>query len=310
MTIVLAGGSGFLGRALRTHLTRAGHRVVTLTRRGSRSADEVQWTPDGSAGPWAAALEGADAIVNLAGEGIGDRRWTAARKAALRTSRILPARSVAAAIRRLPERPRLVITSSAIGYYGAHGDEPVTEVSPPGHDFLARLCVEWEHEAAAAASELTGVALVRTGIVLHPEGGALKPMLLPFRLGVGGPFGGGRQYWSWIHLHDWVVLVAWLIESFTSAPVAPTPVSISAVTVFNATAPVPVTNAEFSRTLGRVLHRPALLPAPGLALRLALGEFASFLTAGARVLPEQALRAGFTFRFTHLEPALRDLLQS
>lgn len=308
MTIVLAGGSGFLGRALQRHLTAAGHQVRTLTRREPRSAGQVRWSPDGSAGPWAAALADADAIVNLAGEGIGDKRWTTARKKALRTSRILPARSIAAALAQLPERRRVVITSSAIGYYGAHGEEAVTESAPPGDDFLARLCVEWEHEAAAAASSFTQVTLVRTGLVLHPDGGALKPMILPFRLGAGGPFGSGRQFWSWIHLQDWVALVAWLIESGGTSDDAAIPgIGDQSGQAFNATAPVPVTNAEFARTLGRVLRRPAVLPAPEIALRIALGEFAQFLTTGARVLPERAMQAGFKFRYTHLEPALRDL---
>ena len=304
MTIVLAGGSGFLGRALRHHFTRHGHTARTLTRRRPSTPDQIQWQPDGTAGPWASRLGDADVLINLAGEGIADKRWTAARKEALRTSRILPARSIARALNELPPRRRLVITGSAVGYYGPRGDEAITEETGPGTDFLSRLCVEWEQEAAAPASTLTRVALVRTGIVLHPDGGALKTMLLPFRLGVGGPLGGGRQFWSWIHLQDWVDLVAWLA---TSGPTAAEP---HPITVWNATAPEPVTNAEFSRVLGRVLHRPALLPVPSFALRIALGEFAGFLTTGARVLPAQAIQNGFRFTFPALESALRDLLRS
>jgi uncharacterized protein (TIGR01777 family) len=299
MTIILAGGSGFLGRALHRHLTAAGHAVIVLSRHAASHAGQVQWQPDGSSGTWARALIGADAIVNLAGESIAGKRWTAARKQILRTSRVLPARSIARALAELPARPRILVTGSAIGYYGAHGDEAVTEATPPGTDFLARLCVEWEQEAAAAASSTTQVALVRTGIVLHPAGGALKPMLLPFRYGVGGPLGTGRQYWSWIHLADWVALVAWLATA--AAPVT------GQVTAWNATAPTPVTNAEFARVLGRVLHRPAAIPTPVFALLLALGEFSSALTTGARVLPARAERAGYQFRYTALEPALRDL---
>lgn len=303
MTIVLAGGSGFLGRALQQHFARAGHTIRLLSRRPPSTPAQVQWQPDGTAGPWSHALADADLIVNLAGEGIADKRWSPERKAALRTSRVLPARSLARALANLPARPRILVTSTAIGYYGAHGDEPVTEETPPGSDFLARLCVEWEHEAAAAASETTSVALVRTGIVLHPHGGALQSMLLPFRLGVGGPLGSGRQFWSWIHLDDWLALVSWIAMSDAAPGGRPT------VTTWNATAPNPVTNAEFSTVLGRVLHRPAILPTPAFALRLALGEFSTFLTTGARVLPARAERDGFRFRFPRLEPALADLMR-
>jgi uncharacterized protein (TIGR01777 family) len=309
MTIVIAGGTGFLGRALHHHLRQAGHTVRILTRRPPTRAGEVQWQPDGASGAWASSLADADVIVNLAGEGIADRRWTAARKDALRTSRILPTRSLAAALTTLPPRPRLFISSSAIGYYGGRGDEPVTEDTGPGDDFLARLSVEWEEAAAAASSAMTGVAIVRTGLVLHAEGGALRSMLLPFRLGIGGPLGNGRQYWSWIHADDWVGLVAW-IAAHVTPPASPrsTVPALEALTIWNATAPEPVTNAEFSRILGRVLRRPAILPAPALALRIVLGEFSQFLVTGARVLPARAEQAGFSFRFPHLEGALRDLL--
>jgi uncharacterized protein (TIGR01777 family) len=308
MIVVLAGGSGFLGRALGRHFRSTGHTVRTLTRRRPATPDEAQWLPDGTSGPWSAALSDADVVINLAGEGIADKRWSAARKQALRTSRILPARSIARALGDVPARSRLVITSSAIGYYGPRGDEPIAEDAGPGDDFLSRLSVEWEQEATAATSGATRVALVRTGIVLHPDGGALKTMLLPFRLGIGGPLGSGRQYWSWIHLDDWVALVAWLAASPASTASDNRQDLRQQVTIWNATAPVPVTNAEFSRVLGRVLRRPAFLPAPAFALRLALGEFSQFLTTGARVIPAHAERAGFRFRFPELEPALHHLL--
>ena len=300
MTIVLAGGSGFLGRALQRHFSRAGHAIRILSRRAAATPDHVQWVPDGTSGPWAAALADADVIVNLSGENLAGKRWTAARKEVIRNSRILPARSIARALAEVPARPRIVLTSSAIGYYGAHADEPITEDAPPGADFLARLCVDWEREAAAAASSSTRVALVRSGLVLHPDGGALEPMLLPFRLGIGGRLGSGRQYWSWIHLDDWGRLVSWL------AGLAP-PVA-DGVSAWNATSPAPVTNAEFSVVLARVLRRPALIPVPEFALRTVLGEFAAFLTTGARVLPARAERSGFQFSHPTLEPALRDLL--
>ena len=306
MTIILAGGSGFLGRALQRHLSRSAATVRILTRRPPASASQIQWNPDGTSGTWASALTDADVIVNLAGEGIADRRWTKARKSALRTSRILPARSIAAALNQVAPRRRLVITNCATGFYGAHGDEPITEANPPGDDVLARLCVDWEQEAALAASSTTQVAIIRTGIVLHPSGGALKSMLLPFRLGIGGRLGSGRQYWPWIHLDDWTALVEWLALTINEAHAANT--QGTPVTIWNGTAPTPLTNAEFTRALGRVLRRPAILPVPYLALRIALGEFAPFLTTGARVLPDHAVRSGFTFRFQTLEPALRDLL--
>jgi len=308
MIVVLAGGSGFLGRALGQHFRRSGHTVRTLSRRPPTAPGDAQWQPDGTSGPWSAALADADVVINLAGEGIADKRWSTARKQALRTSRILPARSIARALGDMPARPRLVITCSAVGYYGPRGDEPIAEDTGPGDDFLSRLCVEWEQQAATAASATTRVALVRTGIVLHPDGGALRTMLLPFRLGVGGPLGSGRQYWAWIHLEDWVALVAWLAASPAITASGNGRGLHDQVTIWNATAPVPVTNAEFSRALGRVLHRPAVLPAPAFALRIALGEFSRFLTTGARVIPAHAERAGFRFRFPELEPALRDLL--
>jgi uncharacterized protein (TIGR01777 family) len=301
MTILLAGGTGFLGRALTAALTSAGHQVVNLSRRPRPgSACDRVWTPDGTVGPWASALDTADVVINLAGEGIADRRWSAERKAALRSSRILPTRSLALALKAAAPRPRRFITSSAIGFYGPHDDEVVTEATGPGTDFLSTLCVEWEYEAAQAASPDTHVHLLRTGIVLHPDGGALKSMLPPFRLGLGGPMGHGRQYMPWIHLDDWVRMAVWIAEGHgdAAAPVA----------VWNGTAPAPVTNAEFGCALGRVLHRPAVVPAPAFALRLLLGEFAQFLLTGARVIPAAAEHHGFQFRFPALDPALRELL--
>jgi uncharacterized protein (TIGR01777 family) len=309
MTIVLAGGSGFLGRALDAHFSANGHTVRTLTRRPRQGiVNEVAWQPDGSSGPWARALDDADVVVNLAGEGIADRRWNEARKKALRTSRVLPARSLAAALASAPVKQRTFITNCAIGYYGARGDEPIIETTPPGDDFLARLCIDWEREAMTAASPTTHVAVVRTGIVLHPDGGALKSMLTPFRLGIGGPMGTGRQYMSWIHLEDWVSLVEWLATHASGGASSLEPARPNS-SVWNATAPTPVTNAEFGRTLGAVLRRPAVLPAPAFGLKLLLGEFANFLLTGARVIPAAAERAGFRFRYRELEPALRSLLQ-
>jgi hypothetical protein len=297
MTFLLAGGSGFLGRALSRHLAAAGHRVLTLTRRPRPgAAGDIAWMPDGSVDAWAGHLEGADAVINLAGEGIADRRWTTARKRRLRDSRLQAARSLTAAIRACRIPPRVFAGASAVGYYGAHDDEPITEQTTPGTDFLASLCVEWERESLGAATSSTRVALLRTGLVMHPSGGPLQKMLLPFKLGLGGRLGSGRQFMPWIHLIDWVRLVEWIVrEDAADGP-------------FNLSAPVPVTNAEFTRALGRALRRPAILPVPTLALRLALGELADALLTGARVMPERAERMGFTFQFSEIGVALADLL--
>lgn len=297
VNIILAGGSGFLGQALKTRLQRDGHAVANLSRHPRPDVQEdLPWTPDGTAGAWAAALEGADAVINLAGESIGDQRWTDERKRALRTSRVLATRSLVAAIRRLAQPPTVLLNGSAVGYYGAHGDELVTESTPPGADFLADLCVEWEREAEQA-SPVTRVVLLRTGLVLHPDGGVLARMLLPFRMGVGGPLGSGTQYMPWIHLDDWVDLAVWLIGN------------AHARGAYNDTAPAPVSNAEFTRALGRALHRPAFLPVPGFALRMALGEFANSILVGQRAIPARAEEAGFHFRYPTIDDAFADLLR-
>ncbi len=296
MHILLAGGSGFLGRALHTRLQQEGHFVRILTRKPHFGVQEdIAWTPDGSAGAWANALDGVDAVVNLAGEGIADRRWNDRRKQALLSSRLLSTRSLVAAMRQVARPPAVLVNGSAVGYYGARGDELVTETTPPGSDFLADLCVQWEREAEQASS-VTRVALVRTGLVLHPGGGALGKMLLPFRLGIGGPIGSGQQYMPWIHRDDWVNLVVWLITQATARG------------AFNGTAPSPVTNAEFTRALARTLSRPAFIPVPGFGLRLLIGELAESLLTGQRAIPARAEEMGFKFRFRDIESAFRDLI--
>jgi uncharacterized protein (TIGR01777 family) len=297
--IVIAGGSGFLGRALVRRLEHDGHRVRVLTRRPTSDRD-VAWMPtaDGEhaqPGPWAQALDGVDAVVNLAGEGIADRRWSEQRKRALRASRLLPTRSLVTAIRSVARPPAAFISGSAVGYYGPHGNELVTESTPPGADVLGRLSVEWEQEAERA-SATTRVVRVRTGLVLHPDGGVLSKMLLPFRLGAGGQFGSGTQYMPWIHLDDWVALVLWLMTHR------------DADEAFNASAPTPVTNAEFTRALGRTLRRPTFMRVPAAALRLLLGELAESLLTGQRAIPARAEGMGFQFRFSEIEPALRGLI--
>lgn len=293
MRIVIAGGSGFLGTALGASLRVDGHHVAVLTRR-PRTPEDVQWDPDDPDGAWTQALDGATAVVNLAGESIAGRRWTAARKTLLRESRVRTTRALVTAMQRADRPPAALINGSAIGIYGPHGDEPVTEDTPPGSDFLSILAREWEAEALGAP-QATRVVLLRTGIVLDPRAGALPQMALPFTFFAGGPLGSGRQYMSWIHVEDWVALARWAIATATvSGPL-------------NATAPEPVTNRELAKTLGRVLGRPALMPAPAFALKLILGEMSEMLLAGQRVLPAKALAGGFTFRYPTLEPALRAL---
>lgn len=291
MHIFVAGGTGFLGTALRERLAHEGHRVSILTRQPRRPGD-IAWTPDGTAGAWIDALDGADAIVNLAGASIAGRRWNASRKREIRDSRVLATRSLVAGIQQVARPPAVLISGSATGYYGPRGDEPLTEQTPPGSDFLASVCREWEAEALRAASA-TRVVLLRTGIVLEKDGGALPQMALPFRLFAGGPVGSGEQFYSWIHRDDWVSMAAWALR--TGEVTGP----------LNVTAPNPVTNGEFARTLGRVLRRPAFMPAPAFALRLALGEMAdALLLSGQRVIPARAQALGFPFDYPVLERAL------
>jgi uncharacterized protein len=297
MKIVIAGGTGFLGRPLAQALASKGHDLAILTRRYSMSPDArgqfITWNPNGEVGPWAAALDRADAIVNLAGESIGERRWSDAQKRRILDSRVQATRSLALAIRASAHPPRVFISGSAVGYYGPLGDQVATEEHPAGSDFLANVCKQWETEAARVADTVR-VACIRSGLVLEKDGGALPRMLLPFKLGAGGPLGSGRQYWPWIHRADWVSLVYWAIET----PAAQGP--------FNATAPNPVTNSEFSRSLGRVMRRPAFMPTPAFALRIALGEMAdALLLSGQRAVPAKAERLGFSFRYTQLEDALQ-----
>jgi len=304
MRVVIAGGSGFLGLPLAQRLSAEGHDVLILTRRsdfmaGHGGVRAMAWTPHGEAGGWASEIDGAGAVVNLAGESIGAKRWTAGRKQRILESRLLATRSVVAAIRRAAVPPSVLVNGSAVGYYGPHGDEIVTEETRAGADFLAHVCVQWEAEAERASSDRTRVVCMRTGLVLETSGGALPQMLPPFRLGVGGPLGTGHQYWPWIHRDDWMALVRWTIQSpSVSGPV-------------NATAPQPVTNQEFAAALGRAIRRPALLPMPAFALRLILGEMADgLLLSGQRAVPQRAERGGFTFRYAHVDEALQAVLKA
>jgi uncharacterized protein (TIGR01777 family) len=308
MRVVIAGGSGFLGRPLTRQLAADGHDVVILTRATAAGRDfpsgtgrvrAVTWSADGSAGAWAAEADGAGAVVNLAGASIAGSRWSEAQKRRILETRVLATRSLAEAIKKAKTPPPVFVSASAVGYYGPHGDDIVTEENAAGDDFLASVCIKWEDEAQRASSDHTRVVRIRTGLVLEKDGGALPPMLLPFKLGVGGAIGSGRQYWPWIHRDDWVSLVGAAIQSANLAG------------ALNATAPEPVTNAEFARALSAALHRPALLPAPAFAMRLLLGEMAdSLILSGQRAVPERAERAGFTFKYRRLDEALRAIFRA
>jgi uncharacterized protein len=296
MTVVIAGGTGFLGTALATALRADGHRVRVLTRR-PRHIDDVAWNPNPDATgvqPWTTAIDGSDAVINLAGESIAGTRWSKARKAAIRDSRMRATGALILAIRDLQRRPPIFISASAVGFYGNRGDEVLTEESSRGNDFLADVCRDWERIAMEAAT-VSRVVRLRTGVVLGKGGGALPPMALPFRFLVGGPVGSGTQYLSWIHIDDWVAMVRWALQTDAVSG------------AINATAPAPVTNAEFARTLGRALHRPSFMRTPAFALRLLLGaEMAEALVLGGqRVLPARAEAMGFAFKHGALESALR-----
>ena len=291
MRIVIAGGTGLLGTALVRELTRDGVTVTVLTRR-PRQPQQVRWDPYGSAASeWAHALDGADAVVNLVGASI-NKRWTTAYKRELWDSRVRATRTLVAAIKSVRRVPPVFVSGSAVGIYGDRGDEPVTEQTPPGSDFLGSLAAQWENEALAARPAAR-VVVVRSGIVLDRDAGALPRMALPFRFFAGGRLGSGRQYISWIHRDDWTGIVRWALANETvTGPV-------------NATAPNPVTNLEFAQTLGRVLRRPAIVPAPAFALRLALGEMADVVLGGQRVLPAKAQSLAFAFKYPLLDGALR-----
>jgi uncharacterized protein (TIGR01777 family) len=297
--VAVTGASGLLGSALVPALTSAGHRVTRLVRRHPR-ADEIRWDPAAGmidAGP----LEGIQAVVHLAGENIG-ARWTAARKRRIRESRVGGTQLLSRTLAGLRQPSRVLISASAVGIYGSRGDELLTESSalpsPPG-DFLAQLGREWEEATQPAASAGVRVVPLRFGIVLAPSGGVLARMLPPFRLGLGGPFGDGRQWMSWVSIED---VVGAILHALSTEELAG-PV--------NATAPQPVTNRVFATTLGRVLHRPAILPLPSIAIKIALGEMGSVALLGSqRVVPPRLLRSGYRFRHPELEGALRAVLRA
>jgi uncharacterized protein (TIGR01777 family) len=295
--VAVTGASGLIGSTLVPFLTAGGHEVVRLVRRSPRGEDEIAWDPaadeiDG------AALEGVEAVVHLSGENLASGRWTDARKRRLRDSRVGTTRLLARALAKLDHRPRVLVSASAVGYYGSQGDRWLTEESPAGDDFLARLTADWEAAAAPAAEAGIRVVHPRSGVVLSPKGGALSKMLLPFKAGLGGVVGPGTQFMSWVALDDALAAVQHaLVNEGLEGP-------------FNLTSPEPATNREFTRTLGKVLGRPTLAPVPAFALRLALGEDMADCTllASQRAKPEKLLATGYAFRFPTLESALRHVL--
>jgi uncharacterized protein len=278
MIVAVTGASGFIGRRLTERLRREGHQVRPVSLRNGVQTEQ---------------LAGCEAVVNLAGEAVA-QRWTAAARARIQASRVEGTRALVEAMRGRP--PQVLISASAIGYYGSRCDETLTESSPPAQDFLGQLSVAWEREARAALDLGVRVCCLRIGVVLGPDGGALDKMLFPFRMGLGGRLGGGRQWMSWIHIDDLTALIAFLLKESTVRG------------AFNAVSPHPVTNAEFTRALARTLRRPAILPVPAIALKLLLGEMSQVILASQRVIPEAALRAGFTFDYPDIYGALAKIL--
>ncbi len=290
MRILVTGGTGFVGRRLVPRLAAAGHEVVILSRRSNPPL------PPGASRAIASLREldanGVDAAINLAGEPIGDARWTAARKRLLLESRVGTTRALVEWLRAAARRPGVLVSASAVGWYGDQGDAVVVEETPPVRGFTHELCEAWEREARAAEALGVRVAIARIGVVLDGDGGALAKMLPAFRLGGGGPLASGRQWFPWLHREDMAEILRWLVE---------TPQARGA---YNASAPEPVTNADFTRALGRALHRPTVLPMPGAALKLLFGEMSELLLMSDRMVPRRLLDEGFRFRYPSLDAAL------
>ncbi|MEU5484183.1 TIGR01777 family oxidoreductase [Streptomyces mirabilis] len=294
--VAIAGASGLIGSALTRSLTADGHEVVRLVRRAPRGKDEVRWDPDGQRMD-AAGLAGCAAVVNLAGAGVASRRWTEAYKRKILDSRVRGTATLATAVASLDERPRVFVNGSAIGFYGETGDRVVDESAPPGEGFLPSVCVAWEGAAAPAREAGVRTVFARTGLVVAREGGAWGKLFPLFKAGLGGRMGDGRQYWSYISLHDEVAAIRHLIDtSSLSGPV-------------NLTAPTPLTNREITEAMGRVLHRPTVFPTPAPLLRLALGDMSGDILGSQRVHPTRLLSSGFTFAFPSIEGALRAALR-
>lgn len=288
--IAITGASGMIGSALLGHLKSEGHTVQRLVRRPVVSPDEVFWNPK-TGEVDLAPLEGVDAVIHLAGANVGDKRWSKKYRAEILNSRLLGTNTIATAVGKL--KPQVFISSSAIGWYGETGNRSVTEDDRPGDDFLAAVCKGWESAADTASG--SRVVKIRTGLVLEPTSGALGKMLPLFKLGVGGKLGNGKQWWSWITLHDQIKAICYLLEKDLEGPI-------------NLVSPNPATNQEFTAALARALRRPALIPVPGFALKIALGGFSSEILGSKRVLPKKLTDSGFEFDYPHLAPALAALI--
>jgi uncharacterized protein (TIGR01777 family) len=302
MKIVITGSSGLIGSALVRVLRSEGdgqaHQVLRLVRRKAAADDEISWDPEAGRGPDLADLTGIDAAINLAGAGVGDHRWTDEYKRQVLHSRVASTELLAQALAQLEPRPRVLLSGSAIGYYGDTGDAEVDENSPAGKDFLADVAVKWEAASAAAADAGIRTVRLRTGIALSTKGGALGKVLPMFRAGVGGRLGSGKQYLSWIARPDYIAAMRFLLDADgVSGPV-------------NMTAPNPVTNREYTKAVAAAVHRPALFPAPAPALKVALGGFAESVLGGQRVMPRRLLDAGFDFAYPDIGPALHALVEA
>lgn len=298
MHILLTGGTGLIGRRLCRQWSAAGHRLTVLSRQPQRVAALCGEQVRGIADFEAYGDEPLDAVINLAGEPIADKPWSAKRKALLWDSRVRLTERLVAWLESRAQRPAVLINGSAVGWYGDAGERPLEENSAAaGEDFASELCLAWEQIAREAEALGIRVVLVRTGLVLAPEGGFLKRMLPPFRMGLGGQLGGGRQWMSWIHIEDQIALIDFLLQR------------ADAEGPYNACAPQPARNCDFTRELGKALHRPTVLGVPGFALRLMLGELSVLLLGGQRVVPRRLLDAGFSFRFPELPAALADVLR-
>ncbi len=302
MKVVACGASGLIGKSL-TEMLAQKYELVCLRRKlapaqSDYSVREVLWNPPYLADGWVKEIDGAYAVINLSGEPIVAKRWTAKQKSILRTSRLNTTKAIVSSISQVKTKPKVLINASAVGYYGSSGDVFLNEMSPAGQDYLSELCGEWESEALKAKMFGVRVVLLRTGIVLSGKGGALSKMLPPFKMGIGGPLGNGRQFMSWIHIDDEVNAILKTLEDVSiEGPV-------------NLTSPQPATMKEFAKTLGEILRRPSAFPVPGVVLKIILGEMSDMLLTGQKVMPDVLSKSGFRFKYPVLKDALKDLLST
>ncbi len=291
MKVLITGGTGFIGRALSRELRLSGYNIIVSTRRKTDSKKELTWVPPELIPP--ETISNIDAVINLAGESIAAGKWTKERKERIMLSRVSTTRALVQSMQNANPKPKVLISASAVGYYGPRGDEIIAEDSSPGSDFLAEVCKAWEAEALKIQESGVRVVIMRFGTVLESDGGALPKMAMPFKFFAGGPVGSGRQWFSWIHRDDLTGIIKYALENGdVSGPI-------------NTTAPQPVTNKEFSAALGKSLSRPSWLPVPGFVLKIALGELGGVLLTGQRVIPKKITEAGYQFKYPDIDRALR-----